>query len=76
MIGTKVSFQQPHYGYLAPALMGVIVDKYIGLFTSKNEVASGKGGSFMVQTNFSISYYLIKGDDGKTYSIKCSDIQL
>lgn len=74
MTGTKVKFNYPNSSYQVNTIEGIIKDKYIGLSTSKNEVASGKGGSFDVRTNFSVDYYLILGTDNKTYSIKCSDI--
>jgi len=69
LIGKKVETS----GWGGP-IIGLILDKYIGITDVRCEAPSGKGGVMGVTKYINKDYYLIEDKNGKVHNVPCGNL--
>lgn len=73
MIGSRVTYTR--YMGDSKKRTGIVIAKYRGLTSQKNEVASGHGGTFRIDQKFPVDYYIIQEDgEAEFQHVRCSRI--
>ena len=69
MIGKKVIFY-----FRSETVNGTVVGQYRHWEENDDQVPSGQGGFIILPQKIGVDYFLIQGEDGNLYHIKCSKI--